>query len=266
MSAEIQPFFADLIDRPVVMVKMEEQVPDWELAMHQHQKNQFVVTTRGLVTIETARGIWVVPPNSAIWIAANTQHQVKSYGYSSGYVLFVEHIEAFATQEHIQMYHCSSFLKALLQRIESVEYHYHQASDQCLMQCLLDEIAVAVPQSFCLRMPEASRLKKITQHLLQHPADHYTLKQWAEVCCMSERSMTRAFLAATGLSINQWRIKLHSILALQWLMEGDTVQQIAYRLGYDSDASFIVSFKKVMQVSPKKYLKQSATPQLAVAS
>ncbi len=50
--------------------------------------------------------------------------------------------------------------------------------------------------------------------------------------------------------------RLHVVLALQWLIEGDSVHQVAMKLAYDSDTSFILMFKKVMGTSPKKYILQ----------
>jgi AraC-like DNA-binding protein len=46
-------------------------------------------------------------------------------------------------------------------------------------------------------------------------------------------------------------------MALQWLTDGDSVHQVAMKLGYDSDSSFIVMFKKIMHLSPKSYMRQS---------
>lgn len=255
MQQNTQHFFADILERSMVILKMEERVPDWELAKHHHLKNQFVVCLSGLVTLQTEQGIWILPPNSALWIPAMTEHQVRSYGYSSGYVLFIDLKLDIQIPDHFQMYHVSDFLKALLTRTAAIAHDYESEQDQRLMHCLLDEILAAPKQFFYLAMPQEQRLKKISDRLLSQPELNLSLAEWAEVCCMSERSMTRAFQRDTAMSINQWRKKLHVIIALQWLSEGESVQRIAHRLAYDSDTSFIVMFKKFMQMSPKKYLK-----------
>lgn len=254
MQQHTQQLSADTLDRAIVVLKMEERVPDWELAIHHHLKNQFVVCLAGLVTLETEQGMWILPPNSALWIPAMTNHQVKSYGYSSGYVLFIDPKLDIQIPDHFQMYYTSDFLKALLVRTTTIVHAYESEQDQRLMHCLLDEILAAPKQFFYLAMPQEQRLKKISDHLLSQPELNLSLAEWAERCCMSERSMTRAFQRETAMSINQWRKKLHVILALQWLSEGESVQRIAHRLAYDSDTSFIVMFKKIMQMSPKKYL------------
>lgn len=251
----MQHFYADTLDRSIVILKMQERVPDWELAMHHHLKNQFVVCLSGLVTLQTEQGIWILPPNNALWVPAMTEHQVKSYGFSSGYVLFIDPKLDIKIPDHFQMYHTHDFLKALLTRTASIAHNYESEQEQRLMHCLLDEILAAPKQFFYLAMPQQPRLKKISDTLLSTPELNHNLSEWAAVCCMSERTMTRAFQRETGMSINQWRKKLHVIIALQWLSEGESVQRIAHRLAYDNDTSFIVMFKKFMQMSPKKYLK-----------
>jgi len=264
MLANEHHCLADRLDRSIVILTMQQRVPDWELAMHHHLKNQFVVCLSGLITLQTEQGIWILPPNTALWIPAMTDHQVKSYGYSSGYVLFIDLKLDIEIPDHFQMYHTNEFLKALLARTATITHDYILEQEQRLMDCLLDEILAAPKQSFYLAMPQEQRIKKITHHLLAQPELNLSLSEWAHLCCMSERSMTRAFQRETGMSINQWRKKLHIIMALQWLSEGESVQRIAHRLAYDSDTSFIVMFKKFMQVSPKKYLKSH--PELLVSA
>lgn len=247
-------FFADHVDRPVVIIKMQQQVTDWELPLHQHSKSQFIVMMSGLIRLETAQGIWMVPSKGALWIPAHTLHQVKSYGSSTGYVIFVEQESALQCPQYFQMYAVTDFLSALLERCSEIPHRYSKQQDQRLMQCVLEEILIAPHQTLHLPMPKDARLAMITQEILAHPEQQQRLEAWAKMSYMSERSLTRHFLAATNMSIVQWRQKLHIMLALQWLNESKTVQYIADRLGYDSDSTFIAMFKKHMKTTPKQYM------------
>ena len=244
MDIESSIFFADLLTQPIVVLKMQVQVPDWELASHHHLKSQLLLTLKGLITVETASGIWVVPPDNALWIPAHTVHKVSSYGLSMGYVAFIhpeyDHIQG----KNCQLFYASSLLQALFERAETLDVDSKQEKDLRLMHCLLDEIQSVPLQVFHLSMPQDVRLLKITDFLLKQPEVNLDLKQWAELCLMSERNLTRLFLLETNLSINQWRRKLHVILALQWLSEGSAVHTISEKLNYDSDTSFIMMFKK----------------------
>lgn len=80
--------------------------------------------------------------------------------------------------------------------------------------------------------------------MAQEPAQWQTLGQWASVFAMSERNLARLVVKETGLSFRRWRQQLQLILALQALVDGRNVQQVAHMLGYDSTTAFITMFKK----------------------
>ncbi|SPL70836.1 AraC family transcriptional regulator [Acinetobacter stercoris] len=253
-------FLVDILDRSVIVIKIQEQVPDWELALHHHAKSQLLITFSGLITVETQSGIWIVPPNNALWIPAGVEHQASCFGYSSGYVVFIHPKFDYGIDRQCSMYHTTDFLNALVKRTGLIDHAYTSQEDERLMQCLIDEIRKAPQQVFHLPMTQEYPLKTVTTHLIKYPEQNLSLKNWAEMCCMSERSLTRAFSRKMNMSINQWRRRLHILLALQWLNEGKTVHQISIDLGYDSDTSFIVMFKQIMHMSPKKYLEKHQQP------
>ena len=76
---------------------------------------------------------------------------------------------------------------------------------------------------------------------------------------MSERNLARLVVRETGLSFRRWRHQLQLILALQMLVRGQTVQQTAQSLGYDSTTAFITMFKKGLGQTPGRYLASLAT-------
>ncbi len=254
-----KPSIVETAKQSIIVLKIQERLPDWELAPHQHLKSQLLLTTQGLITVETSSGLWVVPPNNALWIAAKTRHRVSSYGYSTGYVAFIHPDNDHLNDDHCHLFDASNLLQALFERVANLNIDSTREQDLRLMQCLLDEIQSIPLQVLHLPMPLDSRLLKITEYLLQHPEAHLDLKQWSEMCFVSERNLTRLFLSETQLTINQWRRKLHVILALQWLTEGYAVQRIAEKLNYDSSTSFIMMFKKLMKLTPKQYIKQQET-------
>ncbi|MDV8157365.1 helix-turn-helix transcriptional regulator [Acinetobacter bereziniae] len=242
---------------PLFVLKIDRQVPDWELASHQHEQSQLLATTSGLITVETPSGIWVVPAQHALWIPSNTLHKVSSYGISTGYVAFVNTVLQHFSAHTCTMLQMTHLMNAMLERVETFSETSFVENNRRLMDCLLDEIQSTAHPIFYLPMPKDSRMLQIAHDLLKQPDQNLNLAEWASRCCMSERSLTRIFHHNTGMSINQWRRKLHVVMALQWLTDGDSVHQVAMKLGYDSDSSFIVMFKKIMHLSPKSYMRQS---------
>ena len=62
------------------------------------------------------------------------------------------------------------------------------------------------------------------------------------------------------MSFRRWRQQLQLILALQGLVRGQSVQQVAHALGYDSTTAFITMFRKGLGQTPGRYLSSLATP------
>ncbi|MFW1643453.1 AraC family transcriptional regulator [Acinetobacter guillouiae] len=244
--------YPDRINSPIFVLSFDSSIPDWELGLHQHNHSQLMATTSGLITITTNKGIWVVPPKTAIWIPSHTLHSASGIGISSCYVAFIKY--DILNLDNCQMVHVNDFLGGLLKRTNEIFIEENEDSaNSRLMQVLVDEIANASPQWLYLPLPEDKRLKRITSTMLQEPDLKTSLDEWAHICCMSERSLTRSFKEETSLSLYNWRRRLHIILALQWLNDGKSVTFIANELGYVNDSSFITMFKKAMKYSPKKF-------------
>jgi AraC-like DNA-binding protein len=77
---------------------------------------------------------------------------------------------------------------------------------------------------------------------------------WARQSGLSQRTLERLITSETGLSFGRWRQQLNILLALQWMAEGSTVQQVAFDLGYESAGSFVTMFRKALGSSPGRYM------------
>ncbi len=97
------------------------------------------------------------------------------------------------------------------------------------------------------------KIRQMVTMMAEDPARWQTLSQWAAVFAMSERNLARLVVRETGLSFRRWRHQLQLILALQLLIRGQTVQQTAQALGYDSTTAFITMFKKGLGQTPGRY-------------
>ena len=48
------------------------QIPE-----HEHPRDQLVYAQSGVMTVMTADGTWVVPPNRAVWMPAGVRHWIR---------------------------------------------------------------------------------------------------------------------------------------------------------------------------------------------
>lgn len=245
----------DQIDRPVVVVGLSMLVDGWEYPKHSHRKAQLLFSVSGVVTVETERGVWVVPPQCAVWVPGGLSHKAKSTGETRGFGLFVEPDAVEGLPKECCSVSVSPLLQNLLEKAAGFnEYYDEEGAEGRLMAVMLDELVSAPLEQLHLPIPLDNRLRKLTDILLDDPANHATLEVWAHRIGMSERSLSRLFNLETGMSVGRWRRQLHVITGVQLLMQGRSIQSVAFDLGYESAGAFVTMFRKAVGTPPGRFL------------
>ena len=54
--------------------------PGHVIPLHFHDRDQIVYASRGVMTVRTSIGAWVVPTHRAVWIPAKTPHTIAMSG------------------------------------------------------------------------------------------------------------------------------------------------------------------------------------------
>jgi AraC-like DNA-binding protein len=102
-------------------------------------------------------------------------------------------------------------------------------------------------------LPADPRARRVAAALLDDPADARSLRDWAAVLHVSEKTLARAFVAGTGLTFRNWRLRRRLQAAAGLLADGLTVTEVAERVGYASPSAFIASFAEVYGCTPRMY-------------
>ena len=256
----------DSIDRPIIAVAASRANGAWELAMHSHRKAQLIYTLEGIISCELEQGVWVVPPQCAVWIPGGLMHSARGTGVNQCYSLFVEPDANLSLPTTCCTLSVSPLLRELLLHAAHFPLLYdEQGPEGKVVNVLLDQLSVARVEDLYLPLPRDNRLRQLTDGMLQDPADKSTLSEWAARIGMSERSLSRTFSNQVGVSVHRWRKQLHVILALQKLSEGTSVQTVALDLGYESASSFVTMFRKAQGKPPARYLSDCAnSPELPI--
>lgn len=247
----------DAVPRPVMAVGASIVTDGMELAAHHHRKAQLLYMARGVLTCEASQGLWIVPPQCALWIPGGTEHSLKGAGTLDVYVLFVDPPSAPSMPGACCTVSVSPLLRELLLRCASFPALYPVGGTEShLVTVLLDELAAAPVEKLHLPMPADGGLRKIANGMTADPSDRATAHEWAERIGVSERTLRRLVVQETGMSFGRWRQQFHITLALQWLSQGASVQSVATNLGYESASSFVVMFRKALGNSPARYMAQ----------
>lgn len=254
----------DEVPRPVVAYGFEtDGVGGIELDLHHHAKGQIMLVQRGAISCEVEGGLWIVPPGSALWIPGGALHTVNATGLLEGYNAFVDPAVCVDLPRSCCAVSVTPLLREVLARAASLPLLYEEGgANSHLVALLLHELAAARVEDLHLPMPTDARLRKIAHEVLALPADRATLDVWAKRAGMSERTLARVITRQTGMSFGRWRQQLCVVLAVKWLADGASIQQVAADLGYESAPSFVTMFRKVLGISPGRYMaeRHSAQP------
>lgn len=251
----LAPRDVDSVSRPVVALGTTSVAKDWENARHQHRKAQLIYSVRGILNCEVEDGVWIVPPQCAVWIPGDLPHAARGAGQTECYCLFVEPDAAADLPATCCTISVSPLLRELLLKAAGFPELYPLGGrEERLIAALLDELVSAPVEDLHLPMPRDLRLRRLADMLLADPTDKTSKGDWAHRIGMSERSMSRLLQQQIGMSFGRWRRQLHVILALQRLTRGDSVQTVALELGYENASGFITMFRKATGKSPARYL------------
>ena len=123
-----------------------------------------------------------------------------------------------------------------------------------LIECVRDYIDALQDSSNWLSALTHPELSNALAKIHAEPEHAWTVESLAEQCCMSRSKFATLFSQILGTSplayLQQHRLRL----AAQYLRNGQgTIQQIAHRVGYNSETAFSQSFKRQYQMSPSQY-------------
>lgn len=243
--------------RPVVTISSDNP-GGVHFPEHRHYRAQLVFAREGVVTVTTAAGAWVVPPQQAVWVPAQVYHDVRSAAAVSMRSLYV-HPDATAGLPAVC---CVMAVEPFLRELIVKVAHLGERGD-CgesyarLVQVVLDELRHLKPSPLHLPLPRDARLRVITATLLAEPGDNRDLAAWGRHAGASGRTLARLFRRETGMTFAGWRRRLRLMAALSRLGAGESVTRVAYDLGYHSPSAFVAMFRRTLGMPPGRYLKGS---------
>ena len=224
------------------------------ISSHEHSRAQLLYASSGVMTVNTDRGIWVVPPLRAVWIPAHTRHGIEVSRHLSMRTLYIDPAYYMGPSGECCVIAVSPLLKELLLYAVNLPRLYPLGGqEERLFEVLLDQISSMKTAPLQLQIPVDGRLRKIYARLSDHPGDNRTLEDWGKQVGATGRTLSRHFRSETGMSFAQWRQQIRILEALKRLARKESVTTVAIDLGYDSPSAFISMFKKTVGKTPGQY-------------
>jgi len=225
---------------------------------HSHVWHQLIYASRGVMTINTHCGSWVVPAKRAVWIPANVVHEVVMHGLVSMRTLYIRVGISEVLPPQCCVLGISPLLRELILRATEIGMlDRTNATHRHLIDVILDQLQTVNSIPLQLPMPVEPRAARVAELLRQAPSEARPLHELARAAGASKRTIERAFVVDVNMTFGKWRQQLRLLNALRLLAEGQSVTTIALEVGYDSPSAFIAAFKTMLGTTPGRYYAQS---------
>ena len=256
MSHKCHSLLMDARSRPRAQVATlsHEFTHAHTIAAHSHPEDQLVFASKGVMTVQTHHGIWVVPPLRAVWIPAEIPHSVTMTASVSMRTLYFLPMLVRTLPAKCFVMNVSSLLRELiLHACNFARLKKEVPVQRGIIEIIVDQLEAANSIPLQLPHPIDSRAARVVQALIANPGKQRTLEALCEDCGASKRTIERLFLAETRMTFSKWRQQLRLLHSMQLLASGEKVTGAALDAGYSSTSAFISMFRRQLGTTPARY-------------
>jgi len=229
------------------------------IPLHFHDRDQLVYASRGVMTVRTSDGAWVVPTHRAVWIPAAVPHTITMSGTVAMRTLYLRPRLARALPRDCCVVNVSPLLKELILKActfaalkKTIKWQGH------VIHVIIDQLEAIQMVPLQLPNPSDPRALRVAEVLLGDPSDRRPLMHICKVAGASRRTVERLFQEDVGMTFGKWRQQLRLMQAMRLLAEGAKVTHAALESGYSTPSGFISMFRKMLGTTPTLYFRTDA--------
>ena len=225
--------------------------------LHRHNEDQLAWMASGSLELAVGGDRWHLRRDHAAWIPAGALHEMR---FSEPGELISAYVDrrgrpAGDGWDRARVLALDPLGGALLRHLTGPVVGDARRRD---CYALLRDLVADAPVSHeVVALPRDPRARAIALEILADPADGRSLAEWAAESTVSAKTIARAFVADTGRTFREWRVRARLHAAVGRLIQGEPVQVVAPAVGYDSVSSFIVAFRSRFGVTPAAYAARS---------
>lgn len=221
---------------------------------HWHRRAQFVFAVAGTMRVRTARHAWIVPPSRALWVPAQTVHEIQMYGVVDMHSLYVNEEAGAGMPSSCAVLDVTPLLRELIVRAAALPETYDERGDDgLLLRLLMVEIRRLPPCALDLPLPESADLTQLCERILADLSTRQPCDVDAVDMNTSTRTLYRRFLRETGISFARWKQQARLLESIRRLAEGTPVTRVAVDLGYESPGAFSTMFRRSLGIAPRAF-------------
>jgi AraC-like DNA-binding protein/mannose-6-phosphate isomerase-like protein (cupin superfamily) len=221
---------------------------------HAHGSDQLIYAIRGVMEVSADQTVWLIPPHFALWIPAGAYHRIRMPGSVSMRALYLRRGLVPAFGAGCAVLHVTPLLRELT--VEAVRVGQLRARNQyecALRDLLISHLLKASRVPTFVTLPTESRALAVAQAVLANPGGAKTLAALCADAGVSVRTVERAFQKDTGAGFESWRRQVRLMKAVELLVSGHSVKQVAFEVGYCQPSAFVEMFRRSFGTTPKAW-------------
>jgi AraC-like DNA-binding protein len=229
--------------------------PACEVPEHAHKSDQLIYATRGVMEVTVMQTFWIIPPQFALWMPAETKHKIRMSGAVSMRTLYFRPGTADKMASRCAVLHVTPLLRELI--VEAVrlgQLRSRVALHAALKAIIVANLQMAMIVPTQLRIPEERRAAAVAAAAMAAPVENRSFKALCDKAGASTRTIERIFQREVGISFETWRRQARLMKAIELLVAGNSVKETAYQVGYRQTGAFVTMFRGTFGKTPKAWI------------
>jgi AraC-like DNA-binding protein/mannose-6-phosphate isomerase-like protein (cupin superfamily) len=224
---------------------------------HAHGSDQFIYATRGAMEVHSDQSMWLIPPSFALWVPARVRHRIRMPAAVSMRTLYLRPGLVQRADSSCVVLSVSPLLRELVVETVRVGKLRLRTPEQCTLRDLTVlhiGRATAIPTE--TRMPRESRALAVAMRILDSLSQSPSLQTLCSDVGVSTRTLQRLFRKNVGVDVDSWRRQVRLTRAVELLLAGDSVKQVAFSVGYNQPSAFVAAFRRTFGFTPKAWVER----------
>jgi MFS family permease/AraC-like DNA-binding protein len=229
-----------------------EVVTGW----HSHNLHQLEYALEGIIQVETATGRYLLPPQQAAWIPAGVEHSSTLTGVSAVSAFFAP-APSLPAGDQLRVLAVPPVMREMIRYAK--RWPIGRTSVDPTADAFFGTLGNLVVEwldydrPLCLPTARDPLVSAVMDYTTEHLAD-VTLPGVCAAVGVSERTLRRAFLAATGMAWRRYLLESRLLTAMALLAEDNqNVLSIALTVGFQSVSAFTRAFGRYANETPTAY-------------
>jgi AraC-like DNA-binding protein/quercetin dioxygenase-like cupin family protein len=225
------------------------QVPE-----HAHGSNQLIYAVRGLMEVSSDQSMWLIPPHFALWIPARTYHRIHMSGPVSMHTLYVKTGWQARGEARCVVLHVTPLLRELIvETVRMGQLRMRNLYECALRDMLIPQLQKATPMPTFVTLPRDVRARAVAQAIVRNPAESKPVATLCAEAGVSVRTIERVFRKEVGSDFESWRRQVRLKRAVELLVSGYSVKEVAFKIGYSQSSAFVEMFRRTFGTTPKTW-------------